>query len=286
MPFVRFQPAAFPSQSDPFVDFLAAALAADSTPSHCSPKAANKGPAQCQTRGPCGPRQNRVAKRFIAPNFDISETEDAYILEGELPGVSNKSSISVDFDDAQTIVVKGEVSRVRRAFNNKKAAEPQQLTEEALQASAAAQEKAATVEGETVVYNDDAASTTSTKSKPKAVTVEDEVDESETASNASFEVVEGPTKADKGKAPAKNTDVEMTEAAEKPTEPTCAQTCKKACAPSARYWVSERSIGVFERKFKFQHLIDQDNVKASLENGLLTVVVPKREAYVRSIFIN
>lgn len=284
MPFVRFQPASFPSQSDPFVDFLAAALAAEATPSKAN-ACANKSnctPAQCQTRS-CAPRQHRVVKRIISPKFDISETEDAYVLEGELPGVSNKSTISVDFDDAQTIVVKGEISRVKRTFNKHSGDE---LTEEALQASAAAQEKSTvtTVEGETVVY-DDAASVTSNKSKGKAATVEDEVDESDTASNASFEVVDGPTRADKGKSVAKDADVEMSEAAEKPAEPTTSAKTKKA-EKTAKYWIAERPIGVFERKFKFEGLIDQDNVRASLENGLLTVVVPKREAFVRSIFIN
>ncbi|KAF3083073.1 hypothetical protein TWF706_001485 [Orbilia oligospora] len=268
MPFVRFQPVSFQAPAaDPFVDFLAAALAAENTPSRCHPKpnkSAACAPAQCQTRS------------------------YAYVLEGELPGVSNKASISVDFDDAQTIVVKGEINRVKRPFTKTK--EHQELTEEALQASDAAQEtntaNVTTADGETVVY-DDAASVSSGSSKPKAATVEDEVDESETASNASFEVVDGPllTKADKGKAPAKDADVEMTEAAEKPAEPTTEKKEKKQ-EKTAKYWISERPIGVFERKFKFEGLIDQDNVRAFLENGLLTIVIPKREAFVRSVFIN
>ncbi|EPS38499.1 hypothetical protein H072_7724 [Dactylellina haptotyla CBS 200.50] len=281
MPFVRFHPASFASQADPFVDLLAAALAAEAAPAQKPASFAKKAactPAQCQTRS-CAPQQNRVVKRFITPRFDVSETEDSYILEAELPGVSNKSTISVDFDDAQTIVVKGEISRVKRAFSKN---EGDELTEEALQAAAAAQEKASvtTTEGETVVY-DDAASVSSNKSKGKAATVEDDVDESETASNASFEVVDGPTKADKGKALAKDADVEMTEAAEKPAQPTTTKAKK-----TAKYWIAERPVGVFERKFKFEGLIDQDNVRASLENGLLTVIIPKREAFVRSIFIN
>lgn len=296
MPFVRFTPVArpaFPQQAfshpaDPFVDLLAAALAAEATPSQFQSKAAANKPAQCQTRS-CPPRQSRVVKRFITPRFDISETEDAYVIEGELPGVSDKSSVSVDFDDAQTIVIKGEISRVKPQASKQTEEEPkQELTEEALQASAAAQVETVTTttaEGETVVYDD--ASETSAKSKPKPVTIEDEVDESETASNASFEVIDGPvlTKADKGKAPAKDTDVEMTEAAEKPAQPTASEKTQKPAEKTAKYWISERQIGVFERKFKFRNLIDQDNVRASLENGLLTIVIPKREAFVRSIFI-
>ncbi|KAF8472090.1 HSP20-like chaperone [Kalaharituber pfeilii] len=43
-----------------------------------------------------------------------------------------------------------------------------------------------------------------------------------------------------------------------------------------KYWISERNIGSFQRTFSFPGLIDQDNVKAKLENGLLTIEVPKR----------
>lgn len=42
-----------------------------------------------------------------------------------------------------------------------------------------------------------------------------------------------------------------------------------------KYWVSERSVGEFSRSFSFPIRIDQDNVKASLKNGILEVVVPK-----------
>jgi HSP20 family molecular chaperone IbpA len=42
-----------------------------------------------------------------------------------------------------------------------------------------------------------------------------------------------------------------------------------------KYWVSERSVGQFHRSFSFPTLVDQDNVKASLKNGILEVTVPK-----------
>lgn len=44
------------------------------------------------------------------------------------------------------------------------------------------------------------------------------------------------------------------------------------------YWVSERSVGEFHRTFSFPGRVDQDNVKASLKNGILSVVVPKETA--------
>ncbi|MCJ1279626.1 hypothetical protein MMC21_007450 [Puttea exsequens] len=42
-----------------------------------------------------------------------------------------------------------------------------------------------------------------------------------------------------------------------------------------KYWVSERSIGEFHRAFTFPSLVDQDGVKASLKNGILSVIIPK-----------
>lgn len=45
-----------------------------------------------------------------------------------------------------------------------------------------------------------------------------------------------------------------------------------------KYWVSERSVGEFHRSFNFPSRVDQDGVKASLKNGVLSVVVPKLAA--------
>ncbi|KAI9841177.1 MAG: hypothetical protein M1837_000965 [Sclerophora amabilis] len=47
----------------------------------------------------------------------------------------------------------------------------------------------------------------------------------------------------------------------------------------AKYWVSERSVGEFHRSFSFPSRVDQDAVKASLKNGILSVVVPKAAAH-------
>jgi HSP20 family molecular chaperone IbpA len=50
----------------------------------------------------------------FTPNFDISETggENAcYVLEGELPGMTNKSALNLEFVDGQTLVISGSLSR-------------------------------------------------------------------------------------------------------------------------------------------------------------------------------
>jgi HSP20 family molecular chaperone IbpA len=48
--------------------------------------------------------------------------------------------------------------------------------------------------------------------------------------------------------------------------------------PDTKFWVSERAVGEFHRSFSFPARIDQDNVKASLKNGILSIVVPKAQA--------
>lgn len=48
--------------------------------------------------------------------------------------------------------------------------------------------------------------------------------------------------------------------------------------PSERYWVSERSVGSFHRTFSFPGRIDQDRVSADLNNGVLSITVPKAKA--------
>ncbi|KAL8764963.1 MAG: hypothetical protein Q9209_007790 [Squamulea sp. 1 TL-2023] len=45
--------------------------------------------------------------------------------------------------------------------------------------------------------------------------------------------------------------------------------------PRPKYWVAERSVGEFHRAFTFPSRVDQDGVKARLNNGILNVTVPK-----------
>ncbi|KAI1976886.1 hypothetical protein LOZ53_005246 [Ophidiomyces ophidiicola] len=45
-----------------------------------------------------------------------------------------------------------------------------------------------------------------------------------------------------------------------------------------RYWVSERSVGEFQRSFNFPTRVNQDAVRANLKHGVLSVIVPKTTA--------
>ncbi|CAO3653964.1 unnamed protein product [Mucor hiemalis] len=42
-----------------------------------------------------------------------------------------------------------------------------------------------------------------------------------------------------------------------------------------QYWVNERVSGSFKRSFKFPNPVKSDDIKASFENGILKVIVPK-----------
>ncbi|KAF2441276.1 HSP20-like chaperone [Karstenula rhodostoma CBS 690.94] len=56
------------------------------------------------------------------------------------------------------------------------------------------------------------------------------------------------------------------------------EVAKNEEAPKHRYWVSERSVGEFHRSFSFPQRVDQEAVKASLKNGILSILVPKTKA--------
>ncbi|KAI0854459.1 HSP20-like chaperone [Daldinia vernicosa] len=78
------------------------------------------------------------------------------------------------------------------------------------------------------------------------------------------------------------------------TDTTVAETNKNKAAaeqskqqPQHKFWVSERSVGEFSRTFQFPTRVDTDNVKASLNNGILSIVVPKaKKPEGRKVVIN
>jgi HSP20 family protein len=53
------------------------------------------------------------------------------------------------------------------------------------------------------------------------------------------------------------------------------EVAKTDSQPKHQFWISERQFGSFERSFSFPARVDQDGVKASLKNGVLSVVIPK-----------
>ncbi|CUS11855.1 unnamed protein product [Tuber aestivum] len=141
--------------------------------------------------------QHSNRRGTFSPSFDVHETEKAYILEGELPGLHDKSNLSIEFTDPQTLLVRGKTERMHRESS-------------------------------------DGDESTVTK-KDKEVQRED-----------------------KG-----STEEEKKDKDSKP-----------------RYWVSERTVGEFQRSFSFPSYVDVDAVKASLTHGILKIVVPKKQSQI------
>jgi len=159
------------------------------------------------------PDQHTRQRNAFSPNFDVHETETAYVLEGELPGLSDKNAVNIEFTDHSTLLIRG---RIERSYHS---ASPQSTESEQQQPTE--------------------------KHTPPKPTVEEEEDE-----------------ADK-KAVAQTSQKK--------------EVSKKQQGPQVRYWVTERSIGSFQRTFNFPGLVDQDAVTARLKDGILTVTVPKKQ---------
>ncbi|KAL3455473.1 Hsp20/alpha crystallin family protein [Aspergillus heterothallicus] len=47
--------------------------------------------------------------------------------------------------------------------------------------------------------------------------------------------------------------------------------------PQHTWWCSERSVGDFRRSFSFPSPVDQDNIDAAFENGVLSITVKKAQ---------
>ena len=164
----------------------------------------------------------QTQERFFAPRFDLKEVKDAYILEGELPGV-DQSDISIEFTDEHTLVVSGRSEVVREEGTRPGAIEDGSKGQAAI------------------------------KDAPRKATVEDE-DGGAADSSAKDADADG------------DASTEVVRASEQKQD------------PEHTYWVSERLSGSFTRSFSLHARVKQDDVKAGLKNGILTITVPKAGA--------
>ncbi|KAL1993013.1 hypothetical protein VTN49DRAFT_3770 [Thermomyces lanuginosus] len=145
----------------------------------------------------------------FTPRFDVRETKDSYLLDGELPGV-RQENIEIEFSDPHTLVIKGRVSETNEATSN-------------------------------------------SNSNYHPPTVEEEG-----AGDKSSETNESSS----------STAVQKSQA----------QSPAKSQEPEYKVWLSERRTGSFHRTFTFPVRVNQDGVRASLKDGILSIVVPKESA--------
>ena len=178
----------------------------------------------------------RQIRRSFAPRFDVREVNSAYELQGELPGIEQKD-LEIEFVDERTLVIRGRTATESTSTTDNKTAE-------------AAEPTKAIAKNQTTSDN-----VSEKEANYQRASVEDEYVDAAAETSDDGHGIKTPA------SPA----VEATPASEQ----------KKAAEPSLNYWVSERSTGAFERRFSFPGRVEQDAVKASLRNGILSVVVPK-----------
>lgn len=188
----------------------------------------------------------------------MHETTNEYIVEGELPGVPDKSNVSVEFTDKGNLIVKGRVDRSRTTV-----APPAQP-----QAPSSLPSQVTSEKGKEKEDKDEEIAltpTSSTPSSPQSLkpTVEDVPDEDDWMG-----IVES---TEKPRAEGEATKVEKP--ADKREQPRCRVTRREEWP---KRLLSERSVGEFARSFSFPAGIDHDAVTASLQHGVLRIVVPKR----------
>lgn len=170
----------------------------------------------------------------------MHETATEYVLEGEFPGLSDKSKLDIKFTDHKTLLVRGMLEHSPNARVTSggvlKEAPPVSL-------------------------------------RSPDLTMESTQGQSDTASPMSadeFVVVLTPSSEKVDLALSPTLVVEKNKNATENENPV-------SNGGSSRVWVSERAFGSFQRIFSFQGLVNIDNVNASLDSGLLRIVVPKRE---------
>jgi HSP20 family molecular chaperone IbpA len=188
---------------------------------------------------PPHPRARRWAqsRQLAAPRFDVRERNVAYELQGELPGL-RQEDVTIEFSDPHTLVIRGKVERQRVVTNMDEPEQPQ----------------VALQEGENV----NMASGSEGENASKEATVEDEYVDAGAEVQGDDPSVTATTDAVKTDA-----DTDVTKKTDEPER------------EKYKYWVSERVVGGFERHFKFPSDVNQEAVKASLRDGILSVVVPK-----------
>lgn len=180
----------------------------------------------------------------FTPKFDVKETKQSYELHGELPGIEQKD-VQIEFSDANTLTIKGRTERYTESGTP-----PTGLIDGPQEQAKLADTPASS-----------AASTTSEHYHKPTVEEANEPATSETASVTSST----PTPA------ATSSEVAKTDASQQVQQ-------QQQQQPKHHYWVSERSVGEFHRSFSFPTRVDHENVKASLKNGILSIIVPKSQA--------
>lgn len=170
--------------------------------------------------------------------FDVKDCKNTYELRAELPGLEQKD-IDIEFMDAKTLVIKGSLAKTEDTKPN----EDEDNEGPAGSEGPAENGGPAAIEDKSDNKSDSSSSSGSAASSSNQTTVEDWSEEE-------------PEMLKKGKG--YHTIVKQHEES------------------FSKYLIRECSTGKFKRSFTFPHKVDRSGVKASLKNGILTIVVPKQ----------
>ncbi|KAI5282670.1 hypothetical protein KEM54_002641 [Ascosphaera aggregata] len=217
-------------------------------------------------------RLPKFVKSF-SPKFDVRETKEGYHLDGELPGIRQKD-VEIEFTDPHTLLVKGEVKREYHATNavddgddHDDGSDGEEKQEESTNSkSPEAQESASSASTRRQLH-----------SSPHQATVEDTDEDGNPIAPA--HTSESDKLVRKERSPSGERAGPAAKKAKK-SHHLHHQRQQRGRSPSPvgiKYWVTERTTGSFHRTFSFPSKVNQDGVKASLKDGLLSVFVPKQK---------
>ncbi|KAI1434563.1 HSP20-like chaperone [Xylaria sp. CBS 124048] len=210
-------------------------------------------------------RNARRSTPTFTPRFDVRETEQSYELHGELPGIEKKD-VNIEFSDAQTIVIRGNIERTYTEGN----APAGMLEDSAMGGMSGAIGDKPT--------GDDLETSSNKSFQP---TVEEDYEDVRSAGHSAPAAEASSKPTESGEA----TKSENTGAVQQQQQQQ-QQEQQQQQKPKSKYWIYERSVGNFSRSFTFSSRVDHDNVEASLNNGILKVVVPKAKPESRRIAIH
>jgi len=185
----------------------------------------------------------------ITPVFDVHETNTAYFLEGEFPGIEDKNAIVIEKVGSRTLAVETKLSKLN--LHDEWRAEPRAGLFKQFE------------QGDQVPTQ---AEDTATQEIPTEGVKEPESVPAALDEEAPAESGEKETEIEAGDTLRAPSWIQMTETKIKHEE-------------GVKPLISERRVGLLGRSFTFPKAVDFDGLKAKLRGGLLRIMIPKAQVH-------
>lgn len=230
------------------------------------------------------PQFLKVLDGAVAPRFDVREGTAAFELQGEVPGLRHEDVV-IEFVDSRTLVIRGKRGETEETETEPDTKSKGGVTQQSdvddgnKKTQGQGQEGATNARAATVEDAEDAEDVQNTTTTTAA---DEDAKSTTTTTTTSTATIGGgantPTSSSSSSSPAENIAQTPASAQPQSTNPNTTSDSKSQSKSQSKFWLNERIlIQQFERRFKFPAHVDVDHeaVKASLRNGILTVVVPK-----------